>query len=198
MTGWRLAIKRVLPAVLATVCMMVPGISAATVHHAKRAKHYAPKHYVAKHQLRPVPSRRARGHEPVRKLNRKVPNRRAKRTRSAYHRAAYRSRYHRRIYRRRLRMPVGPSSDRIEQIQRALSRSGYYQGDPTGRWDADTVSAMKNFQQAHGITPTGKIDASSLQQLGLGSDVAGLAPPRPVIAPDPPDSGKANKGSGSR
>ena len=94
-------------------------------------------------------------------------------------------------------MPAGPSSDRIEEIQQALSRSGYYQGDPTGHWDSDTVSAMRNFQQAHGITPSGKIDAPSLQQLGLGSDVAGLAPPRPVITA-PPDSDKASKGSGTR
>lgn len=208
MTGWRLVVRRILPAVLAMGCMMVPGVSAATGHHEKRAKHYtpkhyvpkhsAPKHYVAKHQARPVERRPATRHEPARKSNRKAPKSRAKHTRKVYHRTAYHRRYHRRVYRRRHRMPAGPSSDRIEQIQRALSRSGYYQGDPTGRWDSDTVSAMRNFQQAHGITPTGKIDASSLQQLGLGSDVAGLAPPRPVIAPNPSDSGKTSKGSGSR
>ncbi len=198
MTGWRPVVRRVLPAVLAATAMLVPGLSATGVHRGKRAKHYAPKHYVAKHQLRPVQSRRVRGRAPVRKMNRAVPDRRAKRTKRAYHRAAYHRVYRRRVYRRRFRMPAGPSSDRIEQIQRALSRSGYYQGDPTGRWDSDTVSAMKNFQQAHGISPTGKIDASSLQQLGLGSDVAGLAPPRPVITADPPDPSKAGKGSGSR
>jgi hypothetical protein len=177
--------------------MLAPGVWATTVHHGKAAKHSAPKHYVAKHQLRREPSRRVGSHAPARKLDRKLPNRRAKRTRRGYHPTAYHSRYHRRVYRRRFRMPAGPSADRIEQIQRALSRSGYYQGDPSGRWDTDTVSAMKNFQQAHGISPTGKIDAPSLQQLGLGSDVAGLAPPRPVI-PAGPSTTKVAKGSGGR
>lgn len=37
---------------------------------------------------------------------------------------------------------------------------------------------MKNFQQANGLTPTGKFDALSLQKLGLGSSTAGAAPPR--------------------
>ena len=55
---------------------------------------------------------------------------------------------------------------------------------------------MKSFQQAHGITPTGKIDASSLQKLGLGSDVAGVAPPRPVVPVNPPDAGKESKSVG--
>jgi murein L,D-transpeptidase YcbB/YkuD len=199
MTGWRRVVRRVLPAALAATCLLVPGVWATSVHHPKAAKHQAPKHSVAKHQLRPVPSRRAHSPAPRKKLDKAVPNRRAKKSnRRGYHPTAYHSRYHRRTYRRRSRMPAGPTSDRIEQIQQALSRSGYYQGDPTGHWDADTVSAMKNFQQAHGISPSGKIDAPSLQQLGLGSDVAGLAPPRPVIAPLPSDSGKAGKGSGSR
>ncbi|MDE3136910.1 MAG: peptidoglycan-binding protein [Acidobacteriota bacterium] len=199
MTGWRRVVQRTLPAALAATCMLVPGVWATGAHHPKAAKHHAPKHYVATHQLHQVPSRRAHSSTPARKLDRTVPNRRAKKSSARrYHKTAYHSRYHRRTYRRRFRMPAGPSSDRIEQIQQALSRSGYYQGDPTGHWDADTVSAMRSFQQAHGIPPSGKIDAPSLQQLGLGSDIAGLAPPRPVIAPIPSDSGKTSKGSGSR
>jgi Putative peptidoglycan binding domain len=74
-----------------------------------------------------------------------------------------------------------PSSDRITEIQGALARGGYYQGDPTGKWDDSTVSAMEKFQSANGIEPNGKIDAPSLQKLGLGSDIAGVSAPRPVI-----------------
>jgi len=190
MTGWRLVVRRAMPAVLAATCMLAPGVSATQVHRAKRTRHY-----VAKHQPPKVPSRRA----PKRKVERRAPAHhapvhRAKRSGHAYHRAAY----HRRSRRHHFRMPAGPTSDRIEQIQRALSRSGYYQGDPSGHWDSDTVSAMKGFQQAHGITPSGKIDAPSLQQLGLGSDVAGLAPPRPVVTVDPRNSGKESKGAGGR
>jgi peptidoglycan hydrolase-like protein with peptidoglycan-binding domain len=71
-----------------------------------------------------------------------------------------------------------PTPQRIEEIQSALSRDGYYQGSPNGKWDSGTVDAMRRFQQEHGISPTGKLDAMSLQKLGLGSDVAGLGAPR--------------------
>jgi peptidoglycan hydrolase-like protein with peptidoglycan-binding domain len=74
-----------------------------------------------------------------------------------------------------------PSPDRITEIQSALARGGYYQGDPTGKWDDSTVSAMEKFQSANGIEPNGKIDAPSLQKLGLGSDIAGVSAPKPVI-----------------
>jgi peptidoglycan hydrolase-like protein with peptidoglycan-binding domain len=72
-----------------------------------------------------------------------------------------------------------PTSDRITEIQTALSHGGYYQGDPNGRWDSTTVAAMQKFQSANGIEASGKLDATSLQKLGLGSDIAGVSAPRP-------------------
>jgi len=75
------------------------------------------------------------------------------------------------------RRQLAPEPARIKEIQQALAREGFYQGDPTGKWDDATVAAMKNFQQSKGLQPTGKIEALSLQKLGLGSPVAGLAPP---------------------
>jgi len=72
-----------------------------------------------------------------------------------------------------------PTPERISEIQTALSHGGYYTGDPTGKWDASTVSALQKFQSANGIEPTGKLDAPSLQKLGLGSDIAGVSAPRP-------------------
>jgi hypothetical protein len=79
-----------------------------------------------------------------------------------------------------VQLPKGPTPDRISEIQTALARSGYYQGDPTGKWDGDTIAAMQKFQSANGIDPTGKIDAPSLQKLGLGSDIAGVSAPKPL------------------
>ena len=73
-----------------------------------------------------------------------------------------------------------PTADRISEIQTALSRGGYYQGDPTGKWDGNTVAAMQKFQSANGIDANGKIDAPTLQKLGLGSDIAGVSAPKPV------------------
>jgi hypothetical protein len=40
---------------------------------------------------------------------------------------------------------------------------------------------MKKFQGAHGLTPSGKLDAKTLQQLGLGSQTAGIAAPTPAV-----------------
>jgi peptidoglycan hydrolase-like protein with peptidoglycan-binding domain len=80
---------------------------------------------------------------------------------------------------------MAPASGRIQEIQSALARSGYYQGEATGKWDASTVDAMKRFQQANALSPTGKLDAPSLQRLGLGSEIAGVGAPRPAAPPEP-------------
>jgi murein L,D-transpeptidase YcbB/YkuD len=72
-----------------------------------------------------------------------------------------------------------PTADRVGEIQTALSRNGFYAGDPTSKWDANTVEAVQRFQQENGLVPSGKLDALTLQKLGLGSEVAGLSPPRP-------------------
>lgn len=80
---------------------------------------------------------------------------------------------------RGVQLPKGPTPDRVSEIQSALARGGYYQGDPNGKWDDNTVAAMQKFQSANGIEATGKIDAPSLQKLGLGSDIAGVSAPRP-------------------
>ncbi len=86
---------------------------------------------------------------------------------------------------RAARRQLAPDPARIREIQQALAREGFYEGDPTGKWDPQTVSAMKGFQQAKGLPPTGKIEALSLQKLGLGSATAGLAPPEPKTPPEP-------------
>jgi hypothetical protein len=98
-------------------------------------------------------------------------------------------------HRKRPALPAGPSAERIGEIQQALSRAGFYSGEITGRWDSDTVEAMKRFQQAQGLEPTGRLDALSLQKLGLGSDIAGLAAPRP-LNPAPPAPDRPGKGQG--
>ena len=79
---------------------------------------------------------------------------------------------------------IAPTPDRIAEIQTALARENAYQGEPNGRWDTATVAAMKRFQSANGLEPTGKIDALTLQKLGLGSEVAGKGAPTPPAGPD--------------
>ena len=80
---------------------------------------------------------------------------------------------------RRERGQQAPTPDRIAEIQQALAKDGSYTGTPNGKWDDSTQEALRKFQEAHGLTPTGKLDAKSLQQLGLGSPTAGVASPAP-------------------
>jgi len=72
-----------------------------------------------------------------------------------------------------------PTADRVNQIQAALARDGSFPGLPSGKWDDNTVAAMRRFQTAHGLNPNGKLDAPTLQRLGLGSETAGVAAPTP-------------------
>ena len=80
---------------------------------------------------------------------------------------------------RRERGQKAPTPDRISEIQQALAKNGSYTGTPNGKWDESTQDALRKFQESHGLNPTGKLDARSLQQLGLGSQTAGVAPPLP-------------------
>lgn len=118
----------------------------------------------------------------------------AEKTRSpqaSLRRAAYKSPTHKRR-RRRVRhhviLPKAPSAARTEQIQSALERGGYYSGDPSGKWDSGTQESLRRFQAANGLPPTGKLDALSLQKMGLGSDVAGVSAPRQVAPGNPSTS----------
>ena len=80
---------------------------------------------------------------------------------------------------RRQKGQKAPTTDRISEIQSALAKDGSYSATPTGKWDDSTVAAMKKFQGAHGLNPSGKLDAPTLQKLGLGSQTAGAAAPTP-------------------
>lgn len=73
-----------------------------------------------------------------------------------------------------------PTAARISEIQSALARNGYYQGEPNGKWDSSSVGAMQKFQSSNGLEASGKLNALSLQKLGLGSSIAGVDAPKPV------------------
>ena len=83
----------------------------------------------------------------------------------------------------RVKGQTAPAPDRIKEIQTALQKDGSYQGEPTGKWDAATEAAMRKYQDKNGISPTGKIDAVTLNKLGLGSETAGKGAPIPAATP---------------
>jgi peptidoglycan hydrolase-like protein with peptidoglycan-binding domain len=82
---------------------------------------------------------------------------------------------------RRERGQTAPAPERISEIQQALAKNGSFAGTPSGKWDDSTVEAMKKFQAGHGLNPSGKLDALTLQKLGLGSQTAGVAAPMPPL-----------------
>jgi len=83
---------------------------------------------------------------------------------------------------RRERGQKAPTPDRISEIQQALAKDGSFTGTPNGKWDNSTGEAMRKFQAGHGLNPSGKLDAVTLQKLGLGSQTAGVAAPMPPVA----------------
>ena len=68
---------------------------------------------------------------------------------------------------------AAPTPERINEIQEALAKKGVFSGTPTGQWDDSTVEAMKKFQSSNRLNPSGKLDALTLQKLGLGSESRG-------------------------
>src|ERR1700722_11390557 len=83
-----------------------------------------------------------------------------------------------------------PTASRISEIQTALSRGSYFEGEPNGKWDSNTIAAMQKFQSANGLNSSGRIDATTLQKLGLGSSTAGVDAPKPIKKSD--STGSAN------
>lgn len=62
----------------------------------------------------------------------------------------------------------GPTPERYREIQQALADKGYLKSEPNGVWDAQSTDALRQFQTDQKLTPTGKITAASLIDLGLG------------------------------
>ncbi|MFB3777659.1 MAG: peptidoglycan-binding domain-containing protein [Bryobacteraceae bacterium] len=78
-----------------------------------------------------------------------------------------------------------PSPERYSEIQNALIARGYLQGPASGDWSAESVAALKRFQEEQKLEATGKIDALSLIRLGLGpkrelsAQAGGVSPSEP-------------------
>jgi len=60
------------------------------------------------------------------------------------------------------------ASDRTREIQEALIREHYLNGQPTGVWDTRTAAAMRKFQADQGWQSKVIPDSRALIKLGLG------------------------------
>ncbi len=90
-------------------------------------------------------------------------------------------------------------SDRARQIQEALIREHYMQGEPSGKWDAATQAAMQRYQAAQGWQSKQIPDSRALIKLGLGPSQDHLLNPESAMtttmpaAPAPADPKAAAK-----
>ena len=62
----------------------------------------------------------------------------------------------------------GMDPDRATQIQSALIKSGYLSGEPSGKWDAESIAAMQKMQSDNGWQTKVTPDSRALIKLGLG------------------------------
>ncbi|MGC9223434.1 MAG: peptidoglycan-binding protein [Terracidiphilus sp.] len=72
------------------------------------------------------------------------------------------------LHRQRGQQFIDP--ERVTQIQQALIREHYLTGDPSGKWDATTVTAMQKLQADNGWQTKLTPDSRALMKLGLGPD----------------------------
>jgi hypothetical protein len=61
----------------------------------------------------------------------------------------------------------GIAAERVIEIQNALKKNGYYQGEATGVYDDNTKQAMKQFQTANNLQSSGLPSAHALNKLGV-------------------------------
>ena len=71
---------------------------------------------------------------------------------------------------KRLRGQQAIDPARATEIQQALIREHYMDGEATGKWDTNTVAAMQKYQAAHGWQTKLTPDSRALKKLGLGPD----------------------------
>jgi peptidoglycan hydrolase-like protein with peptidoglycan-binding domain len=77
----------------------------------------------------------------------------------------------------------GIEGERAREIQEALIRANYLQGDANGVWDQRTKEAMTRFQQDNGWQTKVIPDSRALIKLGLGPKHANLLNPRTPVSP---------------
>jgi Putative peptidoglycan binding domain len=87
-------------------------------------------------------------------------------------------------------------SARAREIQAALIREHYMQGEPTGAWDADTQAAMQRYQADQGWQSKQIPDSRALIKLGLGPSHDHLLNPESAMTmPTAPAAGDPKAGA---
>jgi hypothetical protein len=85
---------------------------------------------------------------------------------------------------RRARGQQGIDSNRAREIQAALIRDHYLDGEPTGVWDSRTREALSRYQGDNGWQTKVTPDSRALIKLGLGPTHEGLLNPESAAVPN--------------
>ncbi|MEQ1850930.1 MAG: peptidoglycan-binding domain-containing protein [Chthoniobacteraceae bacterium] len=87
------------------------------------------------------------------------------------------------------------ADDQIRDVQTTLKGQGFYYGETDGKENAETGAAIRRFQIRNGLKVTGKLNAETLQALGLGQKGTAPAaqPPAPAQVNPPPPAAKPPK-----
>jgi hypothetical protein len=83
------------------------------------------------------------------------------------------------VAKKRGQQAIDPS--RAREIQTALIREHYLQGQPTGTWDSSSQAAMQKYQADHGWQSKTTPDARALIKLGLGPNQDHLLNPESAM-----------------
>jgi peptidoglycan hydrolase-like protein with peptidoglycan-binding domain len=77
--------------------------------------------------------------------------------------------------------PISISTFGVRQIQTALQQRGFKEIAPDGKWSDATSAALKKFQEAQKLEPTGSVNLRTLRALGFNNPLAELdQPTRPA------------------
>lgn len=76
-------------------------------------------------------------------------------------------------------------SQRTREIQEALIREHYLEGESSGKWDATTQAALRRFQADQGWQTKTVPDSRALIKLGLGPSSDGLLNPESAMTSAP-------------
>src|SRR4051812_1316063 len=79
--------------------------------------------------------------------------------------------------------------ERVREIQSALVREHYLDGEPNGVWDSRSKAAMQRFQSDQGWQSKVVPDSRALIKLGLGPEHAGLLNPETAAIQSVPGGG---------
>lgn len=77
------------------------------------------------------------------------------------------------------------TDDRTREIQSALAREGYFDGEPTGEMDQQTKASLQKYQADNGWQTKIIPDSRALIKLGLGPDQSNVINPATAALASP-------------